>query len=151
MTAVQSTYSENLQAARAGLLAGDAYDVESGIVETAAGIGFGLAVAQGTADKGRILADASEHFIGISVRDVTLGAEVDTYPQYGNIGVVKRGLVWVSCASAAAGGKVYFTANTGAIVYTGGELITGARFVTSTDGNGFALVELSGFQNQPAT
>jgi hypothetical protein len=146
--AVQTTYSENIEAARAGLIAGSDFDVETGIVEDAAGIAAGLAVAQGTlSDKGVIRGGTTTTFRGVSVRDVTLGAEVDTTPQYGNIGVLTRGTIWVRTSSAAvANAPVYFTAADGLFTdESGGNvLVKGARFVTGAAQNGFALIKLSG-------
>jgi hypothetical protein len=146
--AVQTTYQENLDAARAGMIAGADFDVETGIVEDAAGIAAGLACAQGTlSDKGIIRGGTTTTFRGISVRDVALGAEVDTYAQYKNIAVLVRGEAWVQVSSAvAANAAVYFTAADGKFtdVSGGNVLVKGARFVTSAAQDGLAKVKLSG-------
>jgi hypothetical protein len=145
--ATQSTYQENLDVARPGLLVGCDFNADTGICETAAGIGFGLAVGQGSADKGVVLGGALAGFRGISVRDVALGAEVDAYPQYGNVGVITRGKVWVTVAAAvAAGDPVHYVSATGAFTNTGDiGPILGARYVTSAAQDGLAQVELSGY------
>ena len=148
MTAVQSTYAENIDAARAGLLAGCDYNIDTGIVETAAGIGFGLAVSQGSvSDKGVVLGGALAGFRGISVRDVTLGAEVDAYAQYKNLGVITRGKVWVTVAVAVApNDPVHYVSATGAFTNTGDiGPILGARYVTTAGIGELAQVELSGY------
>jgi hypothetical protein len=146
-TAVQDTYQENLTAAQVGQLNGCDYDVESGIVEEANGIAFGLAVAQGTADKGIIIGGTTTTFRGASVRDVTLGAETDSYAENANIGVVTRGVVWVSpSAAVSANDAVYFTAATGRFtnVSGGNVLVKGARWVDSASQDGLARIKLSG-------
>jgi hypothetical protein len=145
--AVQSTYQENLDAARAGLLAGSDFNADTGICETAAGIGFGLAVGQGAADKGVVLGGALAIFRGIAVRDVALGAEVEKYPQYANVGVITRGKVWVLVAAdVAPNDPVHYVSATGAFTNTGDiGPILGARYVTSAVSGGLAQVELSGY------
>lgn len=147
--AIQTTYSENIDAARAGLVAGCDFDVESGIVEDAAGIGFGLAVAQGTADKGITVGGTTTTFRGVSVRDVTAGAEQDKNTQYQNIGVLVRGEIWVSPSGTVnANDAVYFTAATGRFSATSGGnvLVKGARWMDSASADGFARIKLSGLQ-----
>lgn len=150
MAAVQTTYQENLDAARAGMIAGSDFDVETGNVETAAGIGFGLAVAQGTlSDNGIILGGTTTTFRGVSVRDIAAGAEQDENAQYQNIGVLVRGEIWVTVSSdVAANAAVYFTAADGIFtdVSGGNVLVKGARFVTSALNGGLAKIKLSGLQ-----
>jgi hypothetical protein len=146
--AIQTTYQENLSVPRAGTSVGGDETVDTGICETVAGIGFGLVVSQGVADKGVALGGALTDFRGITVRDVTLRPDQDDkYAQYDNVGVLIEGRVWVDVAVAvAAGDKVHFDATTGTISNTGGNgPILGARFATSTTGAGQALVELAGY------
>lgn len=147
--AIQTTYSENIRAGLPGLVVGSDYNIDTGNVETAAGIGFGLAVSQGAADKGIIIGGTLAGFRGITVRDVTLeSAQADEYSQYQNAGVLVRGKIWVTVGAAvAAGDPVHFVAATGAFTNTGDVgPILGARYVTSAALNGLALVELSGYQ-----
>jgi len=147
--AIQTTYSETMDIARAGLVAGSDYDVETGVVETEAGIAFGLAVAQGVSDKGIILGGTTTTFRGVSIRDVTLGAETDLYAQRKNIGVLTRGKIWLVPSSAVvANAPVYFTAATGRFSSTSGGnvLVKGARWVTSAAQDGFAQAYFSGLQ-----
>jgi hypothetical protein len=100
-------------------------NVQTRLCETAAGIGFGLAVSYGAqSDEGAILGGAN--FLGISVRDVTLtrapidplspnlseNNPVDVYLQRMNMGVLTRGNIWVRAQGAAApGGALYYDAN----------------------------------------
>ena len=142
---IQTTYSERIDKARAGLVSGSKSVKQTGLCETAAGIGFGLAVSQGAGDQGVILGGTLAGFRGISVRDVTLGAGVDVYPQTSNVGVLTDGQIWVVPAAAvAAGDPVHFDAATGALSNAGGQgPIKGARWVDS--GSDFARVEVSGY------
>jgi hypothetical protein len=138
---VQSTYSERIDKARAGMIGGSDFNTRTGVVETAAGIGFGLAVSQGAGDQGIILGGSA--FVGITVRDVAVGAEGTKYNQYVNAGFLTRGQIWVTVVSAVvAGAAVHYDTSTGALDDSTGTAIPGARFVTSAGAGELALVEL---------
>lgn len=147
---VQSTYSETMEDARDGMIHGCDYDTKTGVVETAAGIGFGLAVAQGTADLGVILGGTTTTFIGASVRDVTCPVgDSDKYAQYKNMSYMVYGSMWCSPSHAVdAGNAVYFTAADG--IFTnqsgGNVLVKGARWETTCATSGRARFRLSGLQ-----
>ena len=141
---VQSTYPARIDAARAGMIAGEDFNSRTGIVEAAAGIGFGLAVSQGVGDQGVVLGGASK-FLGITIRDITLAASVtpDVYPQYANVGYVSRGQIWVvPNANVAVGDAVTYDSTTGRLSNTGGVSIPGARWCDTALAQGFARVEL---------
>jgi len=93
MAVVQSTYGDTMEPAVAGMSANMTnWDADTRICETAAGIGFGLACAQGTGDKGAVLGGATATFVGVSVKDITLiNAVGDEYQQYDNMGVANEG------------------------------------------------------------
>lgn len=150
MPAVQTTYSENMRPGLPGLVVGSDFDIDTGNVETAAGIGFGLAVSQGAADKGVIIGGTRAGFRGITVRDVTLESDqLDKYAQYQNAGILTQGKIWVviTATACAAHDPVHFNAATGAMLNTGGQgPINGARYVTSAAQDGLAIVELKGYQ-----
>lgn len=133
-TVVQRTYAPQIAPAVVGMIANEAGDaVGTRECETAAGIGFGLAVSQGTKEGGAVLGGSA--FIGVSVRDVTLdrisvdpayaGATlpVDTYPQYQSMAVLSRGDIWVKCMGGGATGTkagdgLFFDATTGEFTNT---------------------------------
>lgn len=135
--ALQNTYLDTQAAAVAGMPATmiAATDI-SRTVETAAGIGFGKAVGQGTADKG-IVAFAGTKFVGITLLDRSatgVPTNPDAFPQRASARVRTKGDVWVEASVAvAAGDPVYLTA-AGAFtnVATNNTAITGARWDTST-------------------
>ena len=98
----QTSYSQNLRAALAGLLyEGDtARDVVSRKVETAAGIGFGLAVSRGTAEDQITLGGTS--FLGISVRSLDVEGNTDGEVQYdekSTAPVLRQGYIWAVCTN----------------------------------------------------
>lgn len=113
-TVVQSTYRFGIAPGLPGMIASMTdSEVATRICETAAGIGFGLACGQGAGDKGAVLGGAN--FVGISVRDITLAGNpvgmnavnpvpVDMYGQYGNMAVMSRGDMWVTCRGGGATG-----------------------------------------------
>jgi hypothetical protein len=149
-TPVQTTYVEGIRRALAGTIYGTDYETITGLVETAAGIGFGLPVGQGVADKGVVLAGASNKFIGVTVRDVTLihaTADLDKYVENENVGILRRGMIWVTASIAvAAGDAVHYDTTTGAWSNTGGATITNAKWVKSAGAGEVGLIYLSGIQ-----
>lgn len=151
MPTVQSTYSETLTKAVAGLPADADFSADTRICETAAGIGFGLAVGQGTSDKeAKLNPTAGNEFVGVTIRDKTLVNDSDDlYEQYENMAVMTRGDVWVTVGGdVSAGDDVTFAQATGVLssAATGGTqfAITGARWMTSASNGGLAILRLSG-------
>lgn len=155
---VQSTYSERIPQAVAGMIADmSSWDADSRTVENSNGVGFGLAVGRGTADGGcRLGAAAVTDFLGIAVRDVTLAPQsadsdyVDEYQQHALAAVLTRGVIWVAVEHAVADGNdVTFNSTTGALSTAGTSgtqfLVTGARWMdTQATVGGLARVRLSG-------
>ena len=159
MPAVQTTYSENIGAPRPGTISSADYDTTTGNVETAAGIGFGLAVSVGTigtfGDKATVLGGTLDTFKGISIRDnaaLHTDADPDKYKQYANMGIVRRGTVWVSPVQAVvADDPVFFDGTTGRFGNSNasGKLgpIKGARWISSGGIDGAAEVYIPGLAN----
>jgi hypothetical protein len=128
-TVVQTSYRPQIRPGVVGMIASETgWEASTRICETAGGIGFGLAVSQGTlSDKGVVL--GGSNFMGISIRDVALDRlpidplaadntliAADTYGQYMDMGVLSRGDIWVQCFGAGSGGvkagdALYYDAN----------------------------------------
>lgn len=153
MAIVQSTYTENQPIAQAGMLASGDHSVDTRICETAAGIPFGVAVSQGSADNGALIGGASATvFAGISVQDMSIEndpSNSDEYPQYSNMGVLTRGDIWVVTGGiVTAGADVTFAATTGVLstaAASGSQFaIAGARWMTGAASGALAKVRLSG-------
>lgn len=148
MAFVQTTYSENQAIAFPGMPADHDHSIDTRICETAAGIGFGVAVSQGTADKGALIGGASAAvFVGVTVKDITVTD--DEYAQYDNMGVMYRGTIWVTVGGdVTAGGDVTFASTTGVLssAAAGGTQFTiaGARWMTDASSGGLAKLRLSG-------
>lgn len=148
--ALQTTYSTTMRPGLPGMVQNMIpYDADTRICETAAGIGFGLAVSQGAADDGAVLGGASAAvFVGVSMRDITLeGAQGDSYALGQNMGVMTKGDIWVTVSGAVtAGGDVTFNGTTGALgsaaVGAGQFAIAGARWMTGAADGGLAVLRL---------
>lgn len=146
---VQASYAERMTNAVKGMIQGSDFNSVTGICETAAGLAFGIAVSQGTADKGVIIGGTRLGFVGVTIRDITLDvANADKYPRYSNVGIMTRGQMWVAPAVAVAPNEpVHFVTGTGVFTNTGSEgPVNGARWASSAAGTGdLALIELSGY------
>lgn len=145
--AVQTTYSETIRAGVPGQIVNteDAVLV-SRTVETAAGIGFGKPVKQGTADKGVILFDGGTVF-GVTVRERSIDAnDGDDFGQYADARVMLKGVVWVTCATGcSAGDSVFVRPSNGDFQDSNansGVQIVGARWDTSAEAGAIAQLRL---------
>lgn len=153
--ALQTAYSERITAGVPGMIADQQNaDVDTYVCETSAGVAFGKAVCQGTADKGATLGgSAAADFLGVSVRDITLIASsatyLDKYEQYQNMGVLSKGDIWVTADGAVnAGDNVTFETTTGNLGTKGADethlAVTGGRWMTTAADGGVAILRLSG-------
>lgn len=144
---VQTTYQSNIDAARAGERANTIPATTiSRTVETAAGIGFGKAVAQGTNDKGIVLFAGSATILGITMRERSLDANnPDEFSQYDEARVMTKGAIYVEVgATVSAGDSVYVTdAGVFTSASSGNTQITGARFETGATSGNLAEVRLT--------
>ena len=148
---VQTTYIRYLTAAQNGMLASEVnWAADTRIVETAAGIGFGLAVSQGTGDRGCIIGGSA--FVGITRADPTLARAdlapstspgIDKYNQYDNAGILVMGDLWVIPDNAVTAGEaVYYSTTTGTLGHSGGTVIEDARWMTTAAAGALAVVRL---------
>lgn len=134
---VQSNYIRYLVPAQNGMLASEInFTADTRVVETAAGIGFGLAVSQGTGDRGCVLGGTA--FVGVTRADPTLAQAssitvVDHYQQYDNAGILVTGDLWVVPQGAVTAGEaVYYNYTTGQLGLSGGTVIEDARWMTTS-------------------
>jgi hypothetical protein len=145
--ALQTTYSENITAyTRGQRLNAIDFTALTRICETDAGIGFGLACGQGSADKGAVLGGTLANFIGVSVADKTLmNSVVDEYQDHQEMAVCFRGAIAVvTTVATAPTDPVHYDATAGTFMITGGSgPIVGARWMESRDA-GIGYLQLSG-------
>jgi hypothetical protein len=143
----QTNYLERQAKAVAGMVASmRAWDAITRTCETAAGIGFGLAVGRGSADHGAILGGALGLFRGATIKDVTLmGSQSDKYVQYQNMSILTEGEIWVQVTGTPGpGDPVHYSATTGIFASSGGSgPVLGARWMELSDA-GLGRLYLSG-------
>lgn len=151
MPAVQTTYNATLLPGVAGAQATMIpATVISRNVEPSAGIGFGVAVAQGTTDKGVVVfGGANNKYVGITMLDRSARgttANPDFFAQRESARIMTKGDIWVNATvQVAAGDPVYLVAATGVFtnVATANTAVPNARFDTSTTAaNQLAVVRL---------
>lgn len=150
--AVQSTYNETMDAARAGMRANmEPVDLISRTVETAAGVGFGKVVQQGTADKGcksDLSGMTAQTYVGITMRERGVRPETpNAFAQYESALIMRKGVIWVEVAVAVTPADIVtVTLASGAIgktaVGAGVVAIPNARWESSTSGAGLAMLRL---------
>lgn len=149
--AVQTNYNETLSAAYPGQVANmELSNTISRNVETAAGLGFGVPVVQGSDDGGVRATQAGDtSLLGVTVRSRTVSpSSPNQYSQYDSAMVLTKGVIWVSSAGAVnAGDDVWVTVADGTFTNAdagGGATaqISGAKWDTSTTGAGLAKIRL---------
>ncbi|MCO5085146.1 MAG: DUF2190 domain-containing protein [Mesorhizobium sp.] len=156
--AVQTTYNETIDAARAGMIANEEPVVLiSRTIIDAAGVGFGKVVQEAATDgskDGQCTADIDTadmdayKFLGITVRERSVRPETpNKFAQYESARIMRRGVIWVEVAGAVkAGEDVTVTLASGVLgtagVGAGVVAIPNARWESSTSGAGLAKLRL---------
>lgn len=159
MPTVQSTYSETIGAARAGMISNEEPALFiSRTVADAAGIGFGKVVQEaatnGTKD-GQCTADLDTAdmdaytFLGITVRERSVRPETpNKFAQYESARIMRKGVIWVEVAGAVkAGEDVTVTLASGVLgtaAASAGTVVAipNARWESSISGAGLAKLRL---------
>lgn len=146
--AVQTTYLDNMAVAFNGMIANtEPNNLISRNVETAAGIGFGVPVIQGTADQGcAVVAASTDEIVGITVRDQSVDG--DTFAQYDSALLMREGVLWVTVTDAGgvdAGDPVWVTVADGTFANAdatsdGSILINDARWESTADNGALAKI-----------
>lgn len=154
--AVQTSYSETIGTARAGMIANEEPCVLiSRTVADAAGIAFGKVVMEAATDGSKdglcsatlTSLDAS-NFLGVTVRERSVRPETpNKFAQYESARIMRKGVIWVETGGAVnAGDDVTVTVATGALgttaVGAGIVAIPNARWESSTSGAGLAKLRL---------
>lgn len=136
MPTVQSTYADNIAAGyKGGLVNQEPQVLISRTVEDSGGIDFGLAVMQGTEDKGCVVGDASS-FLGVTVRDQSVNpSSPDTFEFQAEARIITKGVIWVINSGGVAAGDPVVALADGALGTGSSPLVEGARWdTTALDG-----------------
>jgi hypothetical protein len=137
MPTVQSTYADNISAGYAGGLVNEEPKVLiSRTVEDSGGIDFGLAVMQGSNDKGCVVSDASA-FLGVTVRTQSIeDGTADAFEYLDEARIMTKGVIWVANSGGVSAGDPVVALADGALGTGSSPLVEGARWdTTATDGN----------------
>lgn len=150
--AVQTSYSENIRPAVAGLIADMQAEINlvSRTVEDAAGAAFGVVVDQGTEDREVTAVSASTvKPIGVTVRERSLDANTpDAFPQYDTARIMTKGVIWVANdGGVSAGDDVWLTLSTGDLSAadvggSDGLQLAGCRWATTAADGELAILEV---------
>lgn len=145
--AVQSTYTERMDAAVAGQIANtETSNVISRTVEDSAGIAFGLAVTQGTDDHECTAFAGTGSILGIAARDQSVDPDNPSEFAEGDTArILTQGVIWVTAAEAVDAGDSVYVEDDGTFTSTANSTATqidNARWDTSTTGSALAKVAI---------
>lgn len=152
MPAVQTTFSETMRPALAGMIADTTpQTILSRVVESATGLAFGVVATKGTGDL-QVKPAPGGAYQGITVADLTVqhtappAGNPDFYPDKDVCNILVIGAIWVTVGAAVTAGEpVYYVPATGVItnVSTSNTAIPGARFESSAASGALAKVRLT--------
>lgn len=147
----QTSYSIKQPKAYAGLIYAQApHDIVSRMVETVAGIGFGVAVSRGT-DKERQIVAGGTDFLGITIRSLDKEGAANTGAIQWNeteaAGILRDGYIWAVCpAGCNPGDAVKYTNATGVIdagaAAAGETQLDGAQWETVAAAGELAVIRI---------
>jgi hypothetical protein len=149
--AVQTTYSERQRRGIAGSRSNMVpFTVVTRIIESAGGVGYPVAVSQGTNENGCIVGGTAAGFVGITLRDNTIinSASPDVYPRYTNVNILTRGEIFITAPTGGVtpADPVTFDSSTGVVGKTAADgthlAIAGARWKASYAAGDLACLEL---------
>lgn len=138
-------YKKEMDAGVAGAIATtENKDIVSRTVETAAGIGFGLAVVQGVNDKGvRLATTGDTKILGVTVLDRTAGDLINgKFQQHESARVMTKGTIWVQVTEAVNAGDDVAVDLATAKFNKAGVKIANARYETRAAIGGLAQIHI---------
>ncbi len=133
---VQTTYADNITNALVGALSNMEHaNLISRTVEDSGGIDFGLAVMQGSDDKGCIVGDGTA-FLGVTVRTQSIeDGAADDFAFKETARIITKGIIWVANSGGVVAGDPVIALAAGALGTSTASLIAGARWdTTAADG-----------------
>lgn len=138
-------YKKEMDAGVAGAIATtENKDIVSRTVETAAGIGFGLAVVQGVNNKGvRLATTGDTKILGVTVLDRTAGDLINgKFQQHESARVMTKGTIWVQVTEAVKAGDDVAVDLATAKFNKAGVKIANARYEISAAIGGLAQIHI---------
>lgn len=143
---VQTTYDDNIGVGYAGaIVSTERGNLISRNVEDSGGIGFGLAVVQGSEDKGCTLGDASTVPLGVTVRTQDRDPDSpDAFAFNESARIMTKGVIWVLAQNAVEAGDPVEAKADGRLGDDAGAgtLVPGWRWETSAGAGELAQLRL---------
>ena len=145
MPTVQSTYADNIAAGYKGAIVNEEpRTLISRTVEDSGGIDFGLAVMQGSNDKGCVVCDATD-FLGVTVRDQSVEAsDPDTFEYQSEARIMTMGVIWIANSGGVAAGDPVVALADGALGTGSSPIVMNARWETTAVDGALAQLRLLG-------
>ena len=149
--AAQTTYSIRQGKAYAGLIYAQApHDIVSRAVETAAGIGFGVAVTRGTDPDKQVVLATSANFLGITVRSLEKeggDAGAIRWNVKETAGIMRVGYIWAVCPTGCVPGNAVNYADGTGILDSGAAgasetQLDGATWETTASAGELAVIRI---------
>lgn len=147
----QTSYSLKQSVALAGMIYALApKDVVSRSVETAAGVGFGVAVSRGTDKENQVVIGGSD-FLGFTVRDLSKEGVANSgdikWNQNETAAIMRNGYIWINCPTGCnPGDAVKYNTTTGVIdagTAGAGEIqLDGAQWESTASAGALAVVRI---------
>lgn len=147
----QTSYSIRQGKAYAGLIYAQApHDIVSRAVETAAGIGFGVAVTRGTDPDKQIVLAASADFLGIAIRSLEKEGGTAGDIQWNvkeTAGIMRSGYIWAVCPTGCVPGNAVNYADGTGILDSGAAgasetQLDGATWETTASAGELAVIRI---------
>jgi hypothetical protein len=141
---VQSSYLDNVPAGYAGAIANqEPRTLISRTVEDSGGIDFGLAVMQGTADKGVVVSDGNA-FLGVTVRENSGEPnDPDTFEYMAEARIMTKGVIWIANSGGVAAGDEVEALADGALGAATSGNVPNARWETTASDGELAMLRLA--------
>lgn len=145
MGTVQSTYADTIPVGYAGGLANEEpKTLISRNVEDSGGLAFGLAVMQGTEDKGCVVCDGSD-FLGVTVRDQSVDpSDPNAFEYNTEARIITEGVIWVANSGGVSAGDPVVALADGALGTSSSPLVSNARWDTTAADGELAQLRLVG-------
>lgn len=152
----QTSYSRVMANAYPGQLDGAGHDIETALVETAAGVAPGVIVSKGTADDQCVIGGSAP--IGAVARRLDVennSSDTLVFEQYSPAAVVKRGRINVAFSGAVSKGALLNYNTTTGVIGTGvagaGEKQLRGQLLQTLTGAGVAIIDLEPQYEVPVT
>lgn len=144
MPSIQTDYNDNIGVGYAGAIVNmERGNLISRNVEDSGGIAFGLAVMQGTEDKGITVSDGTD-FLGVTVRTQDRDPDApNVFAFQESARIMTKGVIWVANSGGVVAGDEVSALADGALGAATSGNVAGARWDTTADDGELAQLRLA--------